>query len=92
MQIAYLTASFHLPGCSSLKEKRQRISGLNQKLGRHPYIALCETDQRDDHSHSEWSLIVIGRCRKDVDQRLSEAERQLQKLDATLLELQREWL
>lgn len=33
MHLALLTFTITLPGCRSLKEKRQRVGGLHERLG-----------------------------------------------------------
>ena len=47
MHIAILTLTFALPGCSSLKEKRQRMGGLHARFGNTPSVAVCESGERD---------------------------------------------
>ena len=58
MHIAILTFTFSLPGCSSLKEKRQRVGGLHERFGRNPAVAVCESGELIRHDASQWSFVV----------------------------------
>src|SRR5690606_39392286 len=56
MHIVVLTMRFSLPGCRSLKEKRQRMGGLHERYGRQPAVAVCESGDRDRVDASEWTF------------------------------------
>ena len=60
MHIAVLTLRFRLPGCNSLKDKRQRLSGLRDRFGRQAAIAVCESDLSDSLQSAEWSFVALG--------------------------------
>ncbi len=75
MHIAVLTLGFHLEGCSSLKEKRQRLSGLRDRFGRLPSVAVCESGEQDALQSAEWSFVVVGATRMLVDRQLADIER-----------------
>lgn len=93
MHIAILTCSISLPGCGSLKEKRQRMRGLHERLGRNPSISVCESGERDRHDASEWSFVVTGLSRRDVESLCSEIENRLeQSVDGRVLDISREFL
>lgn len=93
MHIGILTCSISLPGCGSLKEKRQRMGGLHERLGRNPSIAVCESGERDRHDASEWSFVVTGLSRRDVESLCSEVENRLeQSVDGRVLDIRREFL
>ncbi len=93
MHIAILTCSISLPGCGSLKEKRQRMGGLHERLGRNPSIAVCESGERDRHDASEWSFVVTGLSRREVESLCSDVENRLeQAVDGRVLNISREFL
>ncbi|MDQ2076108.1 DUF503 domain-containing protein [Marinimicrobium sp. ABcell2] len=93
MHIGILTCQISLPGCSSLKEKRQRMGGLHERLGRNPAIAVCESGERDRHDASEWSFVVTGLLRKDVESLFSDIELKLERsVDGRILANSREFL
>lgn len=93
MHIAILTCTISLPGCSSLKEKRQRMGGLHERLGRNPSIAVCESGERDRHDLSEWSFVVVSLSRKEVESLCSDIENKLQStIDGRVMDITREVL
>ena len=74
MHITILTLTVALPGCRSLKEKRQRMGGLHERLGRNPAIAVCESGDHDRHDASEWTFVVVGLTSRAVASLCSEVE------------------
>ena len=79
LHIAVLRLRFHLEGCASLKEKRQRLSGLRDRFGRLPGIAVCESDAQDSLSEAEWSFVVAGGPREICDRVIADIERYLKE-------------
>lgn len=55
MPIGFLSLHLHLPGCSSLKEKRGKIKPILSRLRREFNIATAELDLQD-----VWQDTVIG--------------------------------
>jgi uncharacterized protein len=55
MPIGVLTLHLHLPGCSSLKEKRSLIKPILSRLPREFNVAAAELDLQD-----AWRETVIG--------------------------------
>jgi len=93
LRITLLVADIHLPGCRSLKEKRRRLSGIKEKLGRQPNLAVCESELNDEHQWARWSFVAISRGTKTVDKILANVETLLEEeIDATLLRTRREEL
>ena len=74
MHIAILTLRFHLEGCASLKEKRQRLAGLRDRFGRLPQVAVCESGEQDALQRAEWSFVVVAGTRALVDRQVAEIE------------------
>jgi len=93
MRIGVLRVSFSLPGCRSLKEKRQRLSGMRDRFGRQPNVAVCESNFPDVHQRAEWSFVATGRSAAAVEQTLAEIEQRiLETVDAEVLDMTRERL
>lgn len=91
MHIAVLTFIFSLPGCSSLKEKRQRLGGLHERLGRNPAVAVCESAHHDSHHTSEWSFVVVAHTRRELDALCSDTEDKIySSVDARIMDVRRE--
>ncbi|HEX5838462.1 MAG TPA: DUF503 domain-containing protein [Anaerolineales bacterium] len=61
--IGTLTIHLHLPGCSSLKEKRGRIKPLIARLHREFNVSVAEMDLQDkwDESVIVCAMVGIGR-------------------------------
>ena len=74
MHLAILTLRFHLEGCASMKEKRQRLGGLRDRFGRQPNVAVCESDDQDALQRAEWSFVVAAGTRAIVDRAVAEIE------------------
>lgn len=55
MPVGLLLIQVHIPGCSSLKEKRSRIKPLLARLHREFNVSTAEMDQQDI-----WQNAVIG--------------------------------
>jgi len=55
MKIGVLTLHLHLPGCTSLKEKRGRIKPVLSRLHREYNLATAEIDLQD-----QWQNAVIA--------------------------------
>jgi uncharacterized protein len=90
MQIHILTLGFMLPGCRSLKEKRQRMGGLHERFGRQPAVAVIESGFRDSHNQAEWSFVLVGETHRDLAALSSETERRaLSVVDAELVQVDR---
>jgi hypothetical protein len=89
MIIGVLTLQFHLEGCRSLKEKRRRLSGLKDKYGKTPNIAICESACHDSHQQAQWSILAVSTDRKVVESTLAKiADSIRESVDAIISE---EW-
>ncbi len=93
MHIGILTFSFSLPGCSSLKEKRQRMGGMHERFGRNPAIAVCESGELNRHDASEWSFVVVATSKRELESLLSQTEDKVQRtVEARVMDVRREFL
>ncbi|MDR5906988.1 DUF503 domain-containing protein [Franzmannia qiaohouensis] len=93
MHIAVLTLSISLPGCRSLKEKRQRMGGLHERFGRNPAVAVCESGELDRLEASEWTFVVAATTLPKVESLCSEIEEKIQRgVDGRVMEATREVL
>jgi uncharacterized protein YlxP (DUF503 family) len=91
MQIGVLRVSFVLPGCRSLKEKRQRLGGLRERYGRQVNVAVCESNFQDMHDRSEWTFVAVAQTSRLIDQTLVDIEQRIiETVDATISGIVRE--
>ena len=88
-----LTVNFHLGGCRSLKEKRQRLKGIRDRFGKSPGVAVCESDFQDSHQRAQWSFLAAAASGDVVERSLSEILRSLElSVDAQLTDVHQERL
>ncbi|WP_290792602.1 DUF503 domain-containing protein [Halomonas sp.] len=93
MHIGILTLHISLPGCQSLKEKRQRMGGLHERFGRNPAVAVCESGELDRLEASEWTFVAAATTSQKVESLLSEIEDKIQRtVDGRVMEATREVL
>ncbi|WNO10899.1 DUF503 domain-containing protein [Teredinibacter sp. KSP-S5-2] len=93
MHLAILTLTFRLHGCSSLKEKRHRISGIKEKFSRVTSVAGCESHYHDSWQMCELSFVAISTTRKTVESSLTTIVNYAEKeMDAELLDHKMEWI
>jgi uncharacterized protein YlxP (DUF503 family) len=73
-----------------LKEKRQRLSGLRDRFGRHTGIAVCESGLQDAHQRAEWTFVAVGQNSALVDRTLADIEQKVElNGDANLIDVER---
>lgn len=93
MHIGIITLSFSLPGCGSLKEKRQRMGGMHERFGRNPAVAVCESGELNRHEASEWSFVVVANSKREVESLCSQIEDKIQStVEARVMNVTRELL
>ena len=93
MHIGILTISFSLPGCGSLKEKRQRMGGLHERFGRNPAVAICESGELDKHEASEQTLVIVATSKNKIESLCSQIEEKIQRtVDGRIMNITREFL
>ncbi len=93
MHIGILTIIFSLPGCGSLKEKRQRMGGMHERFGRNPAVAVFESGERNRHDASEWSFVVVAASRREVESQCSLIEDKIQcTVEGRMIKVTREFL
>lgn len=93
MHIGILTFTFSLPGCSSLKEKRQRMGGMHERFGRNPAVAVCESGELNKHDASEWSFVLLATTKREIESLCSQIEEKIQRtVEARVMDVTREVL
>lgn len=93
MHIGILTLTFSLPGCGSLKEKRQRMGGLHARFGNSPSVAVCESGDRARHDASEWTFVIVGLTKREVESQCSQIEEKIERtVDGRVMNMVREFV
>jgi len=92
MVAAMLTLHFHLEGCHSLKERRQRLGGLRDRFGRLPQLAVCEAPG-EQLQQASWHFLALAQTRPQVERTLERVEQfAATSLDAVITDQSLEWL
>ncbi|MGO1400327.1 MAG: DUF503 domain-containing protein [Moraxellaceae bacterium] len=93
MRFTILTLTFSLPGCGSLKEKRQRMGGLHARFGNTPSVAVCESGERNRHDASEWTFVIVGLSKPEVESQCSQIEEKIERtVDLRVMNIEREFI
>ncbi len=92
MLVACLRIQLHLPGCTSLKEKRFVLKSLKDRLRSRFNLALCETDYQDKWQRSALAIVTIAGTRKGVDKSVQAIVTFLERQErAVLIECDKEF-
>lgn len=70
-----VTVHLRLAGCRSLKEKRGRLGGLRDRLGKNPNIALCQSHFQNKHDEAEWVFALLASDSQQAQQLLALLEK-----------------
>lgn len=93
MAILRVELEFMLPGCRSLKEKRRRLRGWSDPLGRQANMAITESRWHDQHDRSSWTLVLAGSERSVLTSLAERAATQAETgVDGYLTRREDEWL
>ena len=72
MHVHVLTLEIHLPGCSSLKEKRSRLKPLLSALHQNFNVSAAEIEHQDAHQSAILACAVISNSNKHGNRVLSD--------------------
>jgi uncharacterized protein YlxP (DUF503 family) len=73
--VGLLVWELHLPGCASLKEKRQVVKSLKDRLHDRFNVSAAETAHQDLHQRAEIAVCVVSEDRRHAQSVLSAADR-----------------
>ncbi len=75
MIVGIVTWELHLNGCHSLKEKRQIVTSLKDRLHRRFNVSVAETHHQDLWQRAELSCCVVSGTRQHAQEVLGAADR-----------------
>lgn len=75
MIVGLITWDLHLNACHSLKEKRQIVKSLKDRLHQRFNVSAAETDHQDLWQRAEVSACVVSTDRRHAEQVLRAADR-----------------
>jgi uncharacterized protein len=73
--VGLMVWELHLPGCSSLKEKRSVVKSLKDRLHNQFNLSVAETRHQDVHQRAELAACVVSGDRGHANSVLSAADR-----------------
>jgi uncharacterized protein YlxP (DUF503 family) len=74
MIIGLITWELHLAGCQSLKDKRQVLKSLKDRLHQRFNVSAAETDHHDLWQRAELSACVVSTDRRQAERVLREVD------------------
>ncbi|MBI2072416.1 MAG: DUF503 domain-containing protein [Gemmatimonadetes bacterium] len=75
MIVGIVTWELHLSGCHSLKDKRQIVSSLKDRLHRRFNVSVAETNHQDLWQRAELCCCVVAGTRRHAEEVLGAADR-----------------
>ena len=92
-QILYTELEIHIPYSQSLKQKRQVINRLRDRIQNQFNVSIAEVAYQEEWQRAGMALVMVGSNRPHLEKQLAELERFcLDLVDAELMWLGREWL
>jgi len=73
--VGVTTWELHLAACQSLKDKRQILKSLKDRLRNACNVSVAETDHQDLWQRAELSCCVVSGTRRHAEEVLSAADR-----------------
>ena len=84
MPVGLLTLELHIPDAQSLKDKRQVVRSLKDRLRRHFNVAVAEMEYQDVWSRAIIGVVTLSTAEQHVEQSLQlvleDASRQLGRM------------
>jgi uncharacterized protein len=75
MVVGLVVWDLHVPGCASLKEKRQVVQGLRDRLHARFNVSAAETGKQELLQRAEMAVCVVSGDRRHAQSVLSSADR-----------------
>ena len=79
MSLGLLTLEIHLPGCSSLKEKRSRLKPVMARLQREFNISVAEVDQQDIWQNAVIACALVSNSNRHTQRSLQKVVNWLER-------------
>ena len=62
-------------------------------FGSTPSIAVYESGERDRHEASEWTFVIVGLSKREVESQCSQIEEKVERtVDARVMNVEREFI
>jgi uncharacterized protein YlxP (DUF503 family) len=70
MLVGVMTAQLHLPGVSSLKEKRHIVKSVIGRLQSRFNVSISEVEHQDSHTSAVLGMAIVSNERAFIDRQL----------------------
>jgi uncharacterized protein YlxP (DUF503 family) len=80
MPVGLLTLELHIPDAHSLKDKRQIVRSLKDRLRRHFNVAVAEMEYQDVWSRSIIGVVTLSTAEQHVEESLQSVLREADRL------------
>ena len=70
MFVGIVRIDLHLPGCTSLKDKRSIVSGLKDRIRQRALASVAEVDHQDLWQRAALGVAIVSGEHRQVDERL----------------------
>ena len=62
-------------------------------FGNTPSVAVCESGERDRHDACEWTFVIVGLSKREVESQCSQMEEKIERIvDARIMTVEREFI
>jgi uncharacterized protein YlxP (DUF503 family) len=85
MIVGIAVLELHLPHARSLKEKRQVVRSLIDRMHARYRVSVAETAHHDLHQRAEIGIAAVGRSEREVDELLATLRRLVDDEPAALV-------
>ena len=79
MNVALCVIQIHLPAVSSLKEKRQVLRSLKDRLRQHYNVSIAEIDHQDLWQRATLGIVGIAAARVPLEQTFSSIQGEVER-------------
>ena len=67
--------------------------GKLDSFGNTPSVAVCESGERDRHDASEWTFVIVGLSKREVESQCSQIEEKIERtVDGRMMSVEREFI
>ncbi len=81
MVIGLLTLDLHFPGARSLKDKRQALRSLEQRVRNRHNVSLAEVEHQDLWQRAGLGIVAIATSQAHVEQQLSAVVDEIERVE-----------
>jgi uncharacterized protein len=85
MKVGVCEITLHLPGCHSLKEKRQVIHSIIARIRQKYDVAIAEVDEQDQWQIAKLGVSCVSNSSQHIDQILGNVQRFIEETRPDIL-------